>query len=77
MFKKLVKLLGNLSRIHIEAQSLPNLMVSRVLYMHSQLGQLRMLLFQPFSKGYKTKVAEVAGRQTLYKEIMLLNKKYI
>ena len=39
MFKILVKLLGKLSRIHIEAQSLPNSMVSRALYMHSQLAQ--------------------------------------
>ena len=39
MFKNLVKLLGKLSRIHIEAQSIPNSMVSRALYMHSQLAQ--------------------------------------
>ena len=39
MFKILVKVLGKLSRINIEAQSLPNSMVSRALYMHSQLAQ--------------------------------------
>ena len=47
MFKNLVKILGKLSRIHIEAQSLPNLMVSRALYMHSQLAQaIENALFQ-------------------------------
>jgi len=39
VFKNLVKLLGKLSRIHIEAQSITISMVSRALYMHSQLAQ--------------------------------------